>query len=344
MKNIKKHIKENSFSKVYLVFGKEEFFKNNILNLLTSNILQSNGLEMMNTSIFDDFNNFNNNKLEVQDIINTCNTPPFMSDKRIVIIKNLGLFKDDKKSFCDVLGDYIKDLPEFCILIILEASINKTRKLYKQINKIGSCHDVDEATENDIAKYIISVAKKSNTYIDLNTAMYLISYLGLNINLILSELDKLIFYLKDSGDSGDNNNNRVIDINIINNICAKSVETQVFELVDCIANKNLNTIIEIYRNLLYNKVTPYNILAMIAWQFRVILKVKNASSSNPNQIAKELNMSWYPVKKALTQVKYFSNTQLINALNDCLQTDLNIKTGLAHPELAVEMLMIKYAK
>ncbi len=340
MKNIKKHVKENSFSKVYLVFGKEEFFKNNILDLLTSNILQSNGLEMMNTSIFDDFNNFNNNKLDIQDVINTCNTPPFMSDKRIVIIKNLGLFKDDKKSFCDDLGAYIKDLPEFCILIILDASINKTRKLYKQINKIGSCHDVDDISENDVAKHIISVAKKSNTYIDLNTAMYLISYLGLNINLILSELDKLIFYLKDS----TSNDVSVIDINLINNICAKSVETQVFELVDCIANKNLSAIIEIYRNLLYNKVTPYNILSMIAWQFRVILKVKNASSSNPNQIAKDLNMSWYPVKKALTQVKYFSNTQLVNALNDCLQTDLSIKTGLAQPELAVEMLMIKYAK
>ncbi len=340
MKNIKNHIKNNSFSKVYLVYGKEDFFKNNILNLLLENIFLSSscnsGLEMMNTSTFDYSDTFSN--FDAQDIISICSTPPFMSDKRIVVIKDTQIFKEDKLSLREALTSYLKDLPEFCIIIFLENSINKSTKLFKQIDKIGSTHDVDNTTESDIVKYVISTAKKSNTQINAETAMYFISHVGLNLYVITSELNKLIYYLKDN-----NNNNNNISIIDINDICTKSIETQIFDLIDNIANKNLNSVIEIYQNLLYNKTSPYNILVMISWQFRVILKVKSSNSSNQNQIAKDLNMSWYTVKKALLQVRYFNNKQLIQALNDCLETDINIKSGLVQPELAVEMLIIKYA-
>lgn len=186
MKNIKKHIKNKSFSKVYLVYGKEEFFKNNILNLLTQNIFLSSstgqGLEMMNTSTFDNSDTFSS--FDAQDIISICSTPPFMSDKRIVIIKNTEIFKDDKLSLRDALDAYLKDLPEFCIIIFLENSINKSTKLFKQITKIGSVHDVDDTSESDIVKYIISTAKKSNTNISSETAIYFISHVGLNLNII----------------------------------------------------------------------------------------------------------------------------------------------------------------
>ncbi len=138
MKILENHIKNKTFSNIYVIFGEEEYLKNIYEKKLISNIIDEN-FKMMNFDIFEGKN------VNISNIIDACDTMPFMSDYRIVILKNTGLIydgkKDDnyrvvilkntgliydaKKDDTNKLENYLHILPKTTILIFIEEKIYK---------------------------------------------------------------------------------------------------------------------------------------------------------------------------------------------------------------------------
>ena len=102
---------------------------------------------------------------------------------------------------------------------------------------------------------------------------------------------------------------------------------------------------QIYRTLLSMKESPYMVLSLITRQFRFILETKLLSESGMTNetIAAKLEIRDFAVKEYLRQSKRFSARVWKDAMKDCLETDLNIKSGKAAEETAVELLIVKYA-
>ena len=84
---------------------------------------------------------------------------------------------------------------------------------------------------------------------------------------------------------------------------------------------------------------------MISRQFRIILQTKYLYNKNYsiNNIASELELRDFIVKEAIKQSKNFSIKILLQAINECLEIDNNIKTGKIIDEVAIELLIIKYS-
>lgn len=87
------------------------------------------------------------------------------------------------------------------------------------------------------------------------------------------------------------------------------------------------------------------VLSLITRQFRFILETKLLSESGMTNetIAAKLEIRDFAVKEYLRQSKRFSARVWKDAMKDCLETDLNIKSGKAAEETAVELLIVKYA-
>ncbi len=328
MKVLDTHIKNKTFSNIYLIFGEEEYLKNTYEKKLISSII-SEDLKMMNFDIFEGKNT------NVSQIIDACDTMPFMSPYRLVVLKNTGLIIEGRKNDSALLEQYISNLPKTTIIIFIEDKIDKKLKLFKTISKIGSVHQMNMSSENELVNWILNVFKDNNKDISTKEALYMIRNIGFNMEILLNEINKLISF---------KNNNDKITINDIDTICTKSVESKIFDLINFMANKNMQSAISIYKNLLVNKTSPFIILNMIARQFRIILQVKYLYNKgyNINSISSELGLRDFIVKEAFKQSKNFSIKILLQALNECLATDENIKTGKMLDELAVELLIIKY--
>lgn len=328
MKVLDTHIKNKTFSNIYLIFGEEEYLKNTYEKKLISSII-SEDLKMMNFDIFEGKNT------NVSQIIDACDTMPFMSPYRLVVLKNTGLIIEGRKNDSTLLEQYLSSLPKTTIIIFIEDKIDKKLKLFKTISKIGSVHQMNMSSENELVNWILNVFKDNNKDISTKEALYMIRNIGFNMEILLNEINKLISF---------KNNNDKITINDIDTICTKSVESKIFDLINFMANKNMQNAISIYKNLLVNKTSPFIILNMIARQFRIILQVKYLYNKgyNINSISSELGLRDFIVKEAFKQSKNFSIKILLQALNECLTTDENIKTGKMLDELAVELLIIKY--
>lgn len=329
MKTLENHIKNKTFSNIYVIFGEEEYLKNIYEKKLISNIVDEN-FKMMNFDIFEGKN------VNISKIIDACDTMPFMSDYRVVILKNTGLIYDAKKDDTNKLENYLHILPKTTILIFIEEKIDKKLKIFKTISNIGTFHKIDILSENELVNWILSIFKDNNKNISTKEALYIIRNIGFNMEILLNEINKLISF-KSSGTK--------ITINDIDNICTKSIESKIFDLINFMSNKDMDNAIKIYKNLIVNKTSPFVILNMISRQFRIILQTKYLYNKNYsiNNIASELELRDFIVKEAIKQSKNFSIKILLQAINECLEIDNNIKTGKIIDEVAIELLIIKYS-
>ncbi|WP_317367426.1 DNA polymerase III subunit delta [uncultured Tyzzerella sp.] len=328
MKTLDNHIKNKNFSNIYLIFGEEEYLKNTYEKKLISSIVNEN-FKMMNFDIFE------GKSFNISEVIDACDTMPFMNEYRLVILKNTGLIYDGRKDDTAKLEQYLHNIPKTTIITFIEEKIDKKLKIFKTIHSIGTTHQIDIPSENQLVSWILNVFKDNNKDISTKEALYIIRNISSNMEIILNEINKLISY-KNSTDK--------ITIKDIDNICTKSVESKIFDLINFMANKDMKNAIKMYKNLINNKTSPFIILNMISRQFRIILQTKYLYNKNYNinSIASKLGLRDFIVKEALNHSKNFSIKILLQAINECLEIDNKIKTGQSTDEIAVELLIIKY--
>ena len=81
-------------------------------------------------------------------------------------------------------------------------------------------------------------------------------------------------------------------------------------------------------------------LLFMILQCKILLEQKKMQ----NQIAQKMGLRDFMVKQYIQQSKYFSIEVLKEALEFCLQTDINVKTGKWDSDLAIELLLLQYSK
>lgn len=328
IKKINDDIKEHKFERVYLFCGAEKFLKKKYCDDLTKAIIPD-GAEMMNLDVFLD------KRLEVGSISDACETLPFMNDFRLVIVKDSELFDKGNKIESDKLAEYVKNIPETTVLIFIEDKIDKRSKLYNAVSKNGIVVEFGVPKEKDLVTWVKKVAKKRGLIMQNDVVYYFIRNINDGMEAVLAEIEKLADYVG-QGEVTEKH---------IDDICTKSLEVNIFNMVKAIGNKKLEDAIDIYNNMLLMKESPIKILAMISRQFKIILQSKYLSEKGfyKSDIAKKINQREFTVAECLIQAKQFKKKVLLQALNDCLECDVNIKTGKIQERLGVEMIIMKYA-
>ncbi|MBQ2411918.1 MAG: DNA polymerase III subunit delta [Anaerotignum sp.] len=330
MKELKKNWKNGEFGRCYLFFGTEGYLIRDYEQALTKAILPE-GTEMMNHDIFEE------KRATASAIIDAAETFPFLNDKRLITIKNSGLFqKGGSKDDIEKLKAYMADLPETSCLLFVEDKVEKTSALYKAVGKFGQAVEFKKLSDRELSSWIKKICKDNGMEMDAEVSSLFLQTVGSDMENIEGELMKLIAYKGEE---------KTIFAEDIREVCTVSLEAIVFDLVKAVAEKRPEKAVQIYRQLLFQKESPYMILSLITRQFRFILETKLFSESGltNDAIAVKLGVRDFAVREYLKQSKRFPAEGWKQAMRDCLQTDLDIKLGKAAEETAVELLIMKYA-
>lgn len=313
---------------LYLCYGNEEYIKNKYVNDIKDKIIEPS-YELMNLEHYD------GKKTNVNEIIDSAETMPFMAPKRLLIIKDSGLFKSGRKEESSKLLNYIDKIPNSTCIIFVEKDIDKRMSLYKKVNKNHLALEFKTPSDREAVKLVKKELKNYQIQIDDKSLEYLVQVVPIGMESILRELEKLANYKQEGSVT-------LLDIDAI---CSKSLDIRIFELVKMLGNKNTTKALEIYLNLLEMKESPIGILAMMARQFRMILKVKymRQQGHSNTSIVSRTGFRSFMVTECVGQASNFTFVQLENAIKECLEVDEAIKIGMIKPELGVEMILIKYS-
>lgn len=314
-----------NFEGCYLLVGEDSWSKNKWIHKVKESILNDPN-DMMNYLEAKD------KEVSVSNVIDFAETLPFFVDKKLIYLKDTGLFKPGKKEETEKFEAFIQKVPDYIVLLIDEKEVDKRGKLYKTIKSKYHIKAFDYPGEDAVYNLLVANAKEKGITINQGTLRYFIRNMPENIPYILTEWEKLLGYITGSQVTKED----------IDAVCVFSLEQRVFEMVKRIALHQGEIALGIYSRLIQSKESPIGILVLIARQYRMLMQVKYlvAQRKSPKEISSVLKIPFFAVQEMINQAQGYSFKQLEDIVQECLHVDQDIKTGKMEASQRVEILIM----
>ncbi|MFL0195801.1 DNA polymerase III subunit delta [Clostridium sp. WILCCON 0269] len=332
-----KNLKEGRIENCYLFCGVDEFIIKENIEKLVNKIIKSDFVEF-------NYIRFDGNSLEsFEPVINACETVPFMSDKKVVLVYRASFmgeeqsYKSKLSSEFDNIHNYLKNVPKHCVLIlyyIFKSKRDKPGKKVYGLDKYMCVVKTDKMKgyqlENKVQELFYERGKNIKK-VDLRIFCSLMN--ENNLNTIENEVEKLCCYTY----------GRDIEKEDIKKIFLKSNEEDIFDLVNAISNKKVKDALYMLNELIYSGAKVSYILSMIGRQFNLLFKIKLClkCGNTKAEIMQKLKIkSEYGYSVMLSQSKKFTLNQLKRSIELCLNTERKLKSLSVDEKVEMELLII----
>ena len=325
MKMLMEDIKNKQFKNIYLLTGEEVYLRMQYRKKLKEALVE-NG-DTMNVAIFS------GKGTDPREIIDLAETMPFLAEHRVILIDDSGF----TKNACPELADYVAQIPESTCIILNEAEVDKRGKLYKAIKSKGRVVEFERQDERTLMRWVLTVLKKEGKNITEDTMKAFLGRTGSDMENISKELEKLICYTMGQD---------TITTEDVYAVCTEQTENRIFEMIQSITEKNRRKAMDLYADLLAMKEPPMRILFLITRQFQqlMLLKQMSAEGLDRSELAKKASIPPFALGKYQAQCRKFTLADLRQAVEDCVDTEEQVKTGRMGDQLWVELLIMKYTE
>ncbi len=329
-----KQIKKKQISPLYLLFGTETFFINETKQLLIKYALDEDESDF-NLSTYD----LEETPIEV--VLEDAETLPFLGERRLIILHNPVFLTAEKtkekvEHNLSKLEEYLKHPSPFSVLVFIASyeKLDERKKLTKELKKSAVTFESKKLSQPELKKWIQERASLHRVQITDGAADRMIELVGANLFMLTSEMDKMSLYATET---------KVIDEGIVESLASKSLEQNIFTLIDKIVSRNVQEALQIYYDLLKQNEEPLKILAIIAGQFRLIYQVKELARRGygQQQMAGFLKTHPYRVKLAAGHARQFSDEELTKMIDLLADADYQMKTGGMNKEMLIEMFLLR---
>ena len=281
------------------------------------------------------------NKLDLGEIMQAIQSPPFLGDKRMVVVANLcgGLKKDQVK----VWQDGLSKVSESTIVVVWEEMDPKKLEkhaLYKELSKLSEVHSYPFPLlkGGGLTNWVVARVAQMGAQINQDALQSLVGRVGSDLWQMQHELEKLVAY---SG--GSDARKSVITIEMVELLVRASFEDQIFQLVDAISHRNANQAIRLLEEERWSGATDQYIFGMLARQVRILLGTRSVLDINARAtkdlVAAELSLHPFVAQKAIGQARSFETTDLVRAHALLFELDQATKTGRLGSDLAVDLVV-----
>lgn len=321
MQIINEDIKSGQFKPVYLLFGEEAFLKQSYKKKLKEAIA---GDDTMN------FNYFEGKGLDVKELISLSDTMPFFSEKRLILVEDSGFFK----SASEELAEYLPSMPDTTCIVFVEEAVDKRNRLYKKVKDLGHIAEMKRQDSAQLARWAAAILAQNGRKITAQTMNLFLERTGDDMELIRSELEKLISYTM---------GREVVTSEDVEAITTVQVTNKIFDMVNAIVTRKTRVAMDLYEDLLTLKEPPMRILFLIARQFNQLLMAKEMNSQGLDRgaIASKLKIPPFVAGKVISQAGAFSREQILSFVESCVEAEEAVKTGRLNDRLAVELLITR---
>jgi len=315
----------DSLKPVYLIHGQEEKLLEEAVGRLKASFEEEGDLSFS-------FDQFFGDRDDSQAVIQAAQTLPFMSSKRLILVKNASEFNpSDAKS----LAKYIeKPSPTTC-LVLVASELKKTSPIYKAANKAGQVFEYKLPSKNEYPNWVKKRFRSKGKMVTSGVPKLMVECIGYNLNRLENEIEKVSLYFDDKAEVNEE------DISMI--IC-ESGEKSIFDLVDSIGKRDKNNAFSCLNQIMEQKSDPPQLIFfMIVRQFRLLLKTRALIDRDlpDGVIAKELKVPFFVAKKLRDQCGNFSLQKLESIYRVLTEIDKALKTSEREPKLLLEGLILQ---
>ena len=311
--------------RLVLLYGEETYFFDSAVNVLKRMFIEP-GSEQMDVCCLD---GRTGTKISIDTVEEMLASPPWLSQKKLVIVRKSGLFSGDAS---DKFIDLISNVPDSAILLFLEEDMDCRRKPFKEILGKGIVCQCAQMTEEQLADWIAKRLGKAGIGIATEAAASMAIRGGLSLNTLANEIEKMSLYCKGEGITS-------VDMDIVERCCPPDLSGKVFSIMDACgtgraeaALDTLNTLIVTRQPLIVIRVTFMNHLKRM---------ISAKEITDKRELSARLGVMDFVADKLIRQARGFTMERLLGLYLDAVKADSDVKHGLIDERTSLEMLIVK---
>lgn len=253
---------------------------------------------------------------------------PFLAARKMVILRA----GSANKQFADQFEQLLNDIADTTNLILVEPKLDRRTAYYKSLKKMTDFREFPELDANGLARWLVETARSGGGSLEPRDASYLVERVGSNQQLLSNELEKLLLY--DSKIS-----RRTIDL-----LTEPTPQSTIFQLLEAAFAGHPKRVLELYAEQRAQKVEPLEIVAMLAWQLRVLAIIKTAGSRPADEIASEARINPFVVRKSQAIARDLTLGEVKKLVADLLKIDVASKRTSIDSDEALQHYLLKLSK
>ena len=344
---LRRELKQGVVRGLYLFYGPEEYLKRyyagEIEKLVADPIAKD-----VSRIVFED-------NADPGAVYDACAAYPLFGGKRLVVLKNCGLFKPgqsgakrgrakrETKPVERQSGDatpaslpfatIIEALPEFTCLLIIEDEADKRLSLFKQISEKGLIVEFSYRSPNELEDWVKAIAGRDGKMFARDALKHFVAFSTGSMTELRSELDKLLMYTQ--AKSG-------ITLEDVNAVCDLSLKVKIFGLLDSILAGKKRQANDELDALLREREPAMRIIASISNHLVLLRQIKGLADAGVKltEATKLMGLNPYRTEILWRQSARLASGAVERAIEQCCYCDMAIKNGYESDLAALRMLVM----
>ncbi len=306
-------LKKGKIAPSYLFFGEEEFQMEEAIQALTETLIDP-PLRSFNLDLLY------GDEVETDELIDLASTLPMLSGRRLLLLRRANqLVPGAKKALLNLL----RSPPPTTCLVLIAPNTDPKSAFIRNFSQVSTPVQFFPLKEEDVVSWIVRRAGKWEKRITKEAAHRLWFLVGEDLMTLSNEVEKLSLYVGQRKEIGEED---------VLKLHTGGKSYTIFDLTSALGDRNLGRCWRILDALLRAGDSPGGMVAMIARQLSIFLKIKLGATQN-------LGVHPYYLKDYINQANGFTIKDLEKDLEHLLRADIEIKSGSLEPRLALEFLI-----
>ncbi len=301
---------------IIFLYGKDSYRINQKIKEIIKGYEAKNpsGLNLINLDLAEN---------RLKDFFESAKSSSLIPEKKLIILKNI--FITDFEALLKFLkSQNLSKRDDVILLIIAFGDFDKNELFKYLIKKPNQVQNFKPLKAYEVKSW----AKQFSNLLGVDLTDEALDFLISNYGLDLWRSDCEIRKLADFKIKG------VVSRSQVEELAVPSANYNIFKLTDALAKKNKKKALEALYVALDNGEKPTELLGLLAWQIRNLLRFK----SNPDK-SSDLKLHPFVLEKIRESARFFSIDELSAILSKIIDLDLSFKTGALNEKTALSLLI-----
>lgn len=301
---------DTTFLSAYLINGEDELKRETVLKRLRERAAKLGDIDF-NSDTFD------GETATGADIVAACNTVPFASEVRIVVV-----FKADAlhKADSEEIVSYLASPCPTTVLALVSAKLAKNTRLYKAVAAVGPKAVIDCAPLKswELPRRVREMAVTHGITLTQSAAEVLVELVGENTVHLDAELKKLALAHTSKQSVSDRE---------VRDLVTRSAEPKPWDFTDAFAARDLASCIRLIGQL--KSSSPYSLLGMTVNRIREMITFRShylRGTTSTKAIAAQMKVPEWKLKNHPAWMRKWTSAQLRDALSSARDCERAMKS------------------
>lgn len=307
-----------------LVIGEEEFASEQEVARLVAEALPPES-RSLNLDVLD-------GGMPVGELLARLDTAPFFGPCRVVVVRRLETMREADQ---EALVAYLERGGSPTVGLFVARDLDRRRRLFQAFRRLGTIIECRPLSHRELPGWVTRRFAAAGKRADAAAADGLVALVGGSLRDLAHEVDKVAAYV------GDQHRVTKADVEAI---ASRLTEVSIFRLVDQVGGGEAAGALRSLHEILATH-QPLQVLAMVARQFRLILRAHALVGEGlaPGALAERLGVPPFVAPKIAGQARRFGAEQFPGIFRALEEADRAIKSG-GPPELVLETLFVRLGR